>query len=416
MRSTGYGDHVSHIQKLGGWELLTSPDGHYEGVTLLARALVTKNCWHNQPVFSFVISVLPGLDSTSYRTALVFVAEVSRRSWGSMKLRPLRRFFHVSFLTHGTWVPSTEGVFLLVHCFSLSHLLCQLLRSPNVAAIVDDITVHVLADGFHSQDPTTVKILLRVVETFAKHGNMGRQLRLLQPFVLNCCFSLDGDIVTETFLVLQCLVEHLTWQQSSSFLVQLTFTLGHFFEEESEHLRSAAFAIYAAVLAKVRRRSLVFPLKHQVLNLLILLVLHLQDRDTSVAQNCRQALCHKATILGWSRLKAVFAEKDVWTILRALLEKEAGKALWFLKQCVSLFKSPQAPIRQAAVWFAGQIIQTLDTDEAGEIEEAHAALRSMRDDPDPAVSCLATQTFHIMEAREKLLDRTQTSCFCLRRP
>ncbi|XP_032955766.1 maestro heat-like repeat-containing protein family member 7 isoform X2 [Rhinolophus ferrumequinum] len=366
MQSTGYGDHVSHIQKFGGWELLTSPDRHYDGVTLLARALVTKNCWHNQPIFSVVISDLQGLDCTSYRTALVFMAE--------------------------------------------------LLRCPNVAAIVDDITVYILADGFHSQDPTSVKLLLRVVETFAKHGNMGRQLRLLQPFVLNCCFSLDGDIVTETFLVLQCLVEHLTWQQSSSFLVQLTFTLGHFFEEESEHLRSAAFAIYAAILAKVKRRSLIFPLKHQVLNSLVLLVLHLQDRDTSVAQNCRQALCHKATILGWSRLKAVFAEKDMWTILRALLEKEAGKALWFLKQCVSLFKSPQAPIRQAAVWFAGQIIQTLDTDEAGEIEEAHTALWSMRDDPDPAVSCLATQTFHIVEAKEKLLDRTQTSCFCLRRP
>lgn len=115
---------------------------------------------------------------------------------------------------------------------------------------------------------------------------------------------------------------------------------------------------------------------------------HNSTHHASVSQNCRQALCHKATILGWSRLKAVFAEKDVWTILRALvspslltwpggcghsslvvfllllgfgrtwhlfsqLEKEAGKALWFLKQCVSLFKSPQAPIRQAAVWFAG---------------------------------------------------------------
>lgn len=37
MQSTGYGDHVSYVQKLGGWELLTSPDRHYEGVTLLAR-------------------------------------------------------------------------------------------------------------------------------------------------------------------------------------------------------------------------------------------------------------------------------------------------------------------------------------------------------------------------------------------
>lgn len=37
MLSTGYGDHVSYVQKLGGWQLLTSPERHYEGVTLLAR-------------------------------------------------------------------------------------------------------------------------------------------------------------------------------------------------------------------------------------------------------------------------------------------------------------------------------------------------------------------------------------------
>lgn len=72
----------------------------------MGRALVTQNCWHNQPVFSFIVSVLPGLDSTSYLTALVFVAEVSRRSWGGMKLRPLHQFSHVSFQRVGTWVPS----------------------------------------------------------------------------------------------------------------------------------------------------------------------------------------------------------------------------------------------------------------------------------------------------------------------
>lgn len=37
MQNAGYGDHVSYVQKLGGWELLTSPERHYEGVTLLAR-------------------------------------------------------------------------------------------------------------------------------------------------------------------------------------------------------------------------------------------------------------------------------------------------------------------------------------------------------------------------------------------
>lgn len=58
-----------------------------------------------------------------------------------------------------------------------------------------------------------------------------RQLRILQPYVLNCCYSLDSDIVMETFALLRSLMEHLTWQHSSSFLIQLTFTLGPFFEE-----------------------------------------------------------------------------------------------------------------------------------------------------------------------------------------
>lgn len=37
MYSAGYGDHASYAQQLGGWELLTSPERHSEGVTLLAR-------------------------------------------------------------------------------------------------------------------------------------------------------------------------------------------------------------------------------------------------------------------------------------------------------------------------------------------------------------------------------------------
>lgn len=40
----------------------------------------------------------------------------------------------------------------------------------------------------------------------------------------------------------------------------------------------------------------------------------------------------------------------------------------------------------------------------------------MREDPDPRVSCLATQTFYVVEAKEKLRVGTQASCSCLRRP
>ncbi|XP_064216257.1 maestro heat-like repeat-containing protein family member 2A isoform X1 [Aotus nancymaae] len=256
-----------------------------------------------------------------------------------------------------------------------------------------------------------------MLEVFTKHENMVRRLRILQPYVLNCCYSSNSDIVLETLLVLKNLLSHLTWQHSSSFLIQLTFTLVPFFEEVSEHLRLAAFEIYGSVLAKVKKRSLVFPLKHQILNVLVPLVLHLQDVNSHVALICWSALCHTAAVLGWSKLKAVFAEKDVWNILGALLEQETNKALWFLKQCVVRFGSPQVPVRRAAVWFAGQILQTLDLEEMDEIDEAHTALRHMQRDSDPTVSCLTTQTFYILDAKKKLLLAKQPpSCFSRRRP
>nr|XP_037841687.1 maestro heat-like repeat-containing protein family member 7 [Chlorocebus sabaeus] len=424
MRSSGYGDYVSSIQRRRGWWLLVNPERHYDGVTVLARSLVINNCWHNRPLFSSIIRFLQDPDCKNHLTALVFLTE--------------------------------------------------LLQCPDVAALVDDFATRILANWFKSEEPAIVKPLLQMLEVFAKHENMVpwrllsssgmrravametygmvggggllcflpfshdgrkvRRLRILQPYVLNCCYSSNSDIVLETLLVLKNLLSHLTWRHSSSFLIQLTFTLVPFFEEVSEHLRLVAFEIYESLLAKVKKRGLVFPLKHQILNLLVPLVLHLRDVNTDVAlvrgqalepglqspfswEICRSALCHTAAMLGWSKLKAVFAEKDVWNILGALLEQETDKALWFLKQCVALFKSPQVPIRWAAVWFAGQIIQTLDLEEIDEIEEVYTALRHMQRDPDPMVSCLTTQTFYILEAKKKLLlAKPPTSCFCRRRP
>uniref|UniRef100_A0A8C5ZCB0 Maestro heat-like repeat-containing protein family member 7 n=1 Tax=Marmota marmota marmota TaxID=9994 RepID=A0A8C5ZCB0_MARMA len=399
MCSSGYEEHMEYVNIFGGWNLLVSPEKHYDGVTLLARALVIKNCWHNRPIFSFIIRILQDTNCPNHVTALVFLTE--------------------------------------------------LLQSPDVAAIVDDIATHILANWFKCEELTTVKLLLQVTEVFAKHKNLVRwsrgqgqvlrRLSILQPHVLRCCYSPCHCIVEETFLTLNHLLEDLTWQHSSFFLIQLAFTLGSFLEEEPENLRLMAFQVYGNLLSKIKKRDLVFPLKQQMLNSIVLLVLHLKDVNTDVAQVrgqssepvcgpqfhggllspqiCQLSLCHTATLLGWTKLKTVFTQRDVFTILRILLQLEASKAIWFLNQCVTLFKSPQVFIRQAAVWFAGQIIQTLNLEEMDEVEDANTALRHMQKDPDPVVSCLTTQTLYILEAQKKVLQaKTTTSCFCRRRP
>ncbi|KAM4860595.1 maestro heat-like repeat-containing protein family member 7 isoform 2-T2 [Thomomys bottae] len=331
------------------------------------RSLVVKNCWHNRPIFSLLIRSLQDPDCASHVTALVLLAE--------------------------------------------------LLQCQDVISSVDDIATHVLASWFKREELATVKALLQVTEIFAKHKNMLRRLRILQPHVLNCCYSPDPDVAMETFLTLQRLLQDLKWQHSSSFLTQLAFMLPTFFEAESEPLRLKAFQVYASLLTMTKRNVLLLPLRYQLLNLIVPLVLHMKDQNTEVGQICQFSLCKTATILGWSRLRVVFASEDVFTILRALLQQEPNKGPWFLKQCVILFKSPQAPLRQIAVWFAGQIIQVLSQEDMDGIEDEYSSLRLMERDPDPMVSCLTRQTLYVLEAKDKLLlDQTYTSCLCWRRP
>ncbi|XP_026635583.1 maestro heat-like repeat-containing protein family member 7 [Microtus ochrogaster] len=366
LRSSGYTEHMSHIQTLRGWELVVSPESHYEGVTLLARSLVVKNCWHNRPVFSFLIKTLEDSNCANYLTALVFLTE--------------------------------------------------LLRCPDVAGIVDEFSTKVLVDWFKREEPAIDYLFLQITEIFTKHKNTMRHFHILQSYVLSCCYSSSSEVVTETFLMLRRILRDLTWRHASSFITELAFTLVHFFEEESEELRLITFQIYGNILTKVSKMALVCPLRHQILNLLVLLVSHLRDVNADVVEVCRLSLCSIATFLGWSKLKGVFSKNDVFSILSALLQQERSKALWFLKQSVALFKSPQGPIRQVAVWFAGQIIRVLNRAEKEEIEDEYIAFRYMQRDPDPIVSCLAVQTIYILEAKEPVTPaKTPSSCLYIRR-
>lgn len=62
-----------------------------------------------------------------------------------------------------------------------------------------------------------------------------------------------------------------------------------------------AFEVYSSLLAKVKRSALVFPLRHQVVNLLVLLVLHLKDESLNVAQvsGCRASPTLGGLSRGW---------------------------------------------------------------------------------------------------------------------
>lgn len=48
-----------------------------EGQALVSRAMVSKNCWHNRPLFSVAVRFLQELDHANHGTTLMFMTEVS---------------------------------------------------------------------------------------------------------------------------------------------------------------------------------------------------------------------------------------------------------------------------------------------------------------------------------------------------
>lgn len=54
--------------------------------------------------------------------------------------------------------------------------------------------------------------------------------------------------------------------------------------QESEQLRLIVFEIYGSILTKISRMNLVFPMRHQILNFIVLLVSHLKDVNAEVVE------------------------------------------------------------------------------------------------------------------------------------
>ncbi|XP_036611418.1 maestro heat-like repeat-containing protein family member 7 [Trichosurus vulpecula] len=347
--SAGYEYQVSFMENHRTWELLAEPEGYLEGIFMIAKSMTMRSCWHIRPIVSLILNILTGNEVGSFITALAVFAE--------------------------------------------------LLQDTEVAIMADEAIVQLLINCVQKDEPVTQQLVLKATGNFGIHKETTKFLRMLQPYVLNCCYSMDSRVVTEAFLALRCIIYNLCWTDSVLLLIEISCTLRPFFDDESEELRYNSIDMFGALLAKVKRRFLMVPFRYQVHCSLVPLMFHLQDENVSVAHASRDGLCHSAKILVCPRFKAVCTDKDMFSIGRILLKEQKDKIPWFLSQSLSYFRSNQASIRQAAVWLTSQIIQTMTLENEEELQEVSSALMRLKSDPDPAVACLATQTIYLLEVK-----------------
>ncbi|XP_068930860.1 maestro heat-like repeat-containing protein family member 7 [Petaurus breviceps papuanus] len=267
--SAGYEYQVSFMQNHRTWELLAERKEYLEGISMIAKSMTMRSCWHIRPIVSLIFSILRGKEVGSFVTALAVFAE--------------------------------------------------LLRDAEVAIMTDETITELLISQIQKDEPVTQQLVLKAAGNFGIHKDTTKFLRMLQPYILNCCYSMNSNVVAEAFLALRCIIYNLSWTDSVILLIEISCTLRPFFDDESEELRYNSIDMFGALLAKVKRRFLMVAFRYQVHCSLVPLMFHLQDENTGVAHASRDGLCHSAKILVIPRFKAVCIDKDMFCIGRILL-------------------------------------------------------------------------------------------------
>ncbi|XP_074078428.1 maestro heat-like repeat family member 5 isoform X3 [Macrotis lagotis] len=281
--SAGYEYQVSFMKNQRTWELLANPEEYLKGISMIAKSLTIRSCWHIRPI---------------------------------------------------------------------------ILQKTEVAIMTDETIIELLKRWAQKNDPVIQQLVLKAAGNFGLHKETTKFLRMLQPCILNCCFSKHFSVVEEAFLALRGIICNLTWTDSVTLLIEISCILRPFFDDESEELRYRSVDMFGALLAKVKKRFLMAPFRYQVHCSLVPLMLHIQDENTSVANASRDGLFHAAKILVCPRFKSVCINKDMFTIGMTLLEEQKDKIPWFLSQSLSYFHYPQSGIRLAAVWLTTAYLDT----------------------------------------------------------
>ncbi|XP_043369160.1 maestro heat-like repeat family member 5 [Dermochelys coriacea] len=115
----------------------------------------------------------------------------------------------------------------------------------------------------------------------------------------------DGGHVMEAMHKAADIIYLLNREGLGSISQDIAVSLRPFIDDEKGSVRSAAILLLGNVVSRVQDSDKPF-VQQEIINCLLLLLLHLEDQDESVALPCKLTLFRCAEFLGWAHLKTLF--------------------------------------------------------------------------------------------------------------
>ncbi|XP_062457056.1 maestro heat-like repeat-containing protein family member 7 [Rhea pennata] len=346
---SGYREQVTAMQQRGGWDMISQPETHLTGVTLLARQMQGNPLEERAEVFLNLSVALRGKDRCQETPSMAFFIE--------------------------------------------------LLQCPDLCAADDEVALSLCQEQLGNERRVMRWLALRGLLFLSERPATARKMQKLIPDVVKQLQDADGETDAKALVVLSNVLHHITPSQSSHFAVQLAHDLLSLFSSEVRAVRELAMQLFGELLSRAagsERQQM----KQVARQGLLPLFLHLSDPHPGVAQVAQAALVDAAKLLHWKQLRKLAERAQIWYIGEYLVRNAGPVASEYVSCSCRYLEDPRTPLREQAAYFLGLAGRLLDW-HGENLEEMCSLLQRLENDSSPTVRFLATYTtFALREPRK----------------
>ncbi|XP_041877965.1 uncharacterized protein LOC121661569 isoform X2 [Corvus kubaryi] len=246
-----------------------------------------------------------------------------------------------------------------------------------------------------------VSLVLRALLTLSERAKTARKMKGLLSELLKFLWHRSGDVSVMVMDIVRNVLGHLKEVEASTMAVKVVPKLWHLFDAEEDFVREHSIRLFRDLLGKTDWKDKAV-MKKYAWKALVQLFLHMSDEAPSVAKASAEAILAVAKLLKWKELKQLAQAEQTWRMGKCLLAKDSSRAEQFVLDSQRYLRSPQAPMREAALRFIGLAARHLTEQSEDTVAEVLWELDILKaGDKDPAIHSLAAQTSQVLTSPRK---------------
>ncbi|KAJ7327301.1 hypothetical protein JRQ81_017060 [Phrynocephalus forsythii] len=255
-------------------------------------------------------------------------------------------------------------------------LVIEFLKSPSAVKMMNRFSLKEhLEEGMAASNPVIKDLCVKGLRSFVFQQEKVKHLRDQLPALMESVFSGQEGNTLEGLEGIMTAVYEMDGQGIGPLCVDLALNVRSFFEDERGRVRAKAFTLFGQLVTRAKEADKAL-LRKEVVYSLLPLLLHLKDRDGTVAMSCKLTFLHCGVFLGWAHLKLMFRSM-AWEGLHSCLVN-AWKYLMrnnhdnihiFISQALEYLHHSQTEIRHTAARFTGYTLNYYSSELSKNLEQ-----------------------------------------------